>query len=325
MRCIGRRLWKGLRVIDARTLNEPDEIFDALLTHLREATNDGRIVPVMSVFREWLPDEEEIRIWNHQLIRYAGYQKSGGSVLGDPLNVELTNLAISLGWSPPIEPGPFDLLPIIIQVGDSLNYYELSRSHVREVLIRHPKLSFIEDMNLRWYAVPVVSDMIFATGSALHPCAPFSGHYLGTEIGARNLADSNRYDKLPEIATRLGLDTSIQRNLWKDHALVILNEAILWSFDQEGVRISDHHSASDDFLKFCEQENKEGRDVSAEWSWIVTPISGSATSVFHRHYLKNPVYPNFLLQKAAWETRNGKRLLAADRGEQGSNQSVLEA
>jgi nitric-oxide synthase len=164
-------------------------------------------------------------------------------------------------------------------------------------------------MDLRWYAVPIVSDMIFATGSRLYPCAPFSGHYLGTEIGARNLADTNRYNLLPEIATRLDLDMTSPRSLWKDHALVILNEAVLSSFDNEGVRVSDHHGVSDEFLKFCKQEAKSGREASAEWSWIVPPISGSATPVFHRNYKQETVYPNFLLQVPAWKTARGKQIL----------------
>ena len=309
VRCIGRRLWAGLNVIDARSLTDPDEIFEALITHLRKATNGGKIVPVMTVFQEWHPDQPEIRIWNHQLLRYAGYEASNQRVLGDPMNVELTKLAVSLGWRPPVERSQFDLLPIIIQVGEKLRYYEVPKHEVLEVQIRHPKYPFLEQMDLRWYAVPIVSDMIFATGSSLHPCAPFSGHYLGTEIGARNLADSTRYNLLPEIATKLGLDMTSPRSLWKDHALVVLNEAVLSSFDNEGVRIADHHGVSDEFLKFCKQEEKAGREASAEWSWIVPPISGSATSVFHRNYKQETVYPNFLLQVPAWKTERGKQIL----------------
>ena len=79
----------------------------------------------------------------------------------------------------------------------------------------------------------------------------------------------------------------------------------------EGVGIADHHGASDDFLHFCKQETKAGRDVRAEWSWIVPPISGSATSVFHNRYNESAVYPNFLLQVAAWETKRGQKLLAS--------------
>jgi nitric-oxide synthase len=279
------------------------------MAHLRKATNGGKIVPVMTVFQEWHPDQPEIRIWNHQLLRYAGYEAPDRKVLGDPMNVELTNLAISLGWCPPVERSRFDLLPIIIQVGEKLRYYELPKHEVLEVRIRHSKYPFLEQMDLRWYAVPIVSDMIFATGSTLHPCAPFSGHYLGTEIGARNLADSNRYNLLPEIATKLGLDMTTPRSLWKDHALVVLNEAVLSAFDSEGVRISDHHGVSDEFLKFCKQEAKSGREAAAEWSWIVPPISGSATPVFHRNYKQETVYPNFLLQVPAWKTARGKQIL----------------
>jgi nitric-oxide synthase len=311
VRCIGRRLWAGLNVIDARSLIDPDEIFEALMTHLKKATNGGKIIPVMTVFQEWHLDQPEIRIWNHQLLRYAGYKTPDRKVIGDPMNVELTNLALSLGWRPPAERSRFDLLPIIIQAGEKLRYYELPKHEVFEVQIRHPKHPFLEKMNLRWYAVPVVSDMIFATGSSLYPCAPFSGHYLGTEIGARNLADSNRYNLLPEIATKLGLDMTTPRSLWKDHALVVLNEAVLSSFDNEGVRIADHHGVSDEFLKFCKQEAKAGREARAEWSWIVPPISGSATSVFHRNYKQEAVYPNFLLQVPAWKTERGKEILNA--------------
>jgi len=308
IRCIGRRLWKGLEVIDARDLHQPDEIFDALINHLKKATNGGKIVPVMTVFQKWSPQQPGIRIWNHQLLRYAGYQ-TGGQILGDPMNVQLTELAISLGWSPPVSPGRFDLLPIIIQSGNELKIYELPQKEVLEVPIRHPKYPKIEAMQLKWHAVPIITDMVFATGSELYPCAPFSGNYLGTEIGARNFADTTRYNLLPEIAQAVDLDTSNPRNLWKDHALIILNEAVLWSFDQLGVKIADHHSVSDEFLKFCEQEQKEGRQVSADWSWIVPPISGSATSVFHRLYDQKPVYPNFLLQVPAWESNQGRQIL----------------
>lgn len=311
VRCIGRRLWAGLNVIDARSLLDPDEIFEALMAHLRKATNGGKIVSVMTVFQEWHPDQPEIRIWNHQLLRYAGYKGPNGKILGDPMNVELTNLAIDLGWRPPVERGRFDLLPIIIQVGEKLRFYELPKDEVLEVRIRHPKYPFFEQLDLRWYAVPIVSDMIFATGSSLHPCAPFSGFYLGTEIGARNLADRNRYNLLPEIATRLKLDMTTPRSLWKDHALVVLNEAVLNSFDGDGVRIADHHGVSDDFVKFCKQEAKAGREAVAEWSWIVPPISGAATSVFHRNYKKEAVYPNFLLQVPAWKTERGRQILDA--------------
>ena len=66
---------------------------------------------------------------------------------------------------------------------------------------------------------------------------------MGTEIGARDLGDENRYNQLPVIAEQLGLDTRNDSNLWKDHALLTLNEAVIWSFNQDGVRIVDPFSA----------------------------------------------------------------------------------
>ena len=38
----------------------------------------------------------EFRVWNPQLIRYAGYRQLDGSVIGDPVNVEFTQVSIWL-------------------------------------------------------------------------------------------------------------------------------------------------------------------------------------------------------------------------------------
>ena len=65
--------------------------------------------------------------------------------------------------------------------------------------------------------------MCLEIGGVCYPAAPFNGWYMGTEIGARNLADHDRYNQLPEIAARMGLDTARDRSLWRDQALVELN------------------------------------------------------------------------------------------------------
>jgi nitric-oxide synthase len=309
VRCIGRLHWKSLDVIDCRSLDNTDDIYEALLTHLEAATNGGSIRPTMTLFRPWENTGNEIRIWNHQLIRYAGYGNKAGETIGDPMNRELTEIVRSLGWQPPGEPTPFDVLPLLIQCGNELKLYDLPRSAVMEVALRHPRLSWFEGLRLRWYALPAISDMIFATGSETYSCAPFNGWYMGTEIGARNLGDKQIYNQLPVIAEKMGMDTAEPANLWQDHALVELNEAVLWSFEQEGVRIIDHHTASGEFMRFCKNEETSGRTPSADWSWIVPPVSGSATPVFHRYYPMNPEFPNYLLQQAPWKTPRGIRLL----------------
>jgi nitric-oxide synthase len=313
VRCIGRLHWKSLEVVDARQLATTDEVFEAACEHLKRATGDGRITPLMTVMPPWRGAENEIRIWNHQLVRYAAHESADGSILGDPMNLELTRVALALGWRPPASPTRFDLLPLIIQCGESLRIYDLPKQLVREVAIRHPRHEWFGQLGLKWYAVPTISDMIFATGAEVYPCAPFNGWYMGTEIGARDLGDVGRYNQLPVIAEKLGLDTRQTRNLWRDHALVELNEAVLWSFQQEGVRLVDHHQASREFIEFCESEQRAGREEQAEWPWIVPPISGSATPVFHRSYSLQPEFPNYLLQSNPWQTARGRELLQKHR------------
>lgn len=44
-------------------------------------------------------------------------------------------------------------------------------------------------------------------GGIRYSAAPFNGWYMGTEIGARNHVDDNRYNVLPAVAQALGIDT----------------------------------------------------------------------------------------------------------------------
>jgi nitric-oxide synthase len=116
---------------------------------------------------------------------------------------------------------------------------------------------------------------------------------MGTEIGARNFADVDRYDLLPYLGKRMGLDTSSVQTLWKDRVLVELNRAVLHSFAAAGVTITDHHTESDRFLTHIKKEEAAGRTCPADWTWIVPPMSSGITSVFHRYYDKRELVPNF--------------------------------
>jgi nitric-oxide synthase len=145
--------------------------------------------------------------------------------------------------------------------------------------------------------------MLFDVGGVHYTAAPFNGWYMGTEIGARNLSDDDRYAMLPEIARRLGLNTSSSRTLWRDLALVELNIAVLHSYERAGVKMLDHHLAAQYFMQFNEQEMLCGREVTAEWSWIVPPISGSATPVFHLDHWRNVIKkPNYFAQSDPWSS-----------------------
>ncbi|WP_437939857.1 nitric oxide synthase oxygenase [Sorangium sp. So ce341] len=301
-RCIGRFFWSTLQVRDLRHLRTEEEIFGALVEHLDLATNGGDIRAMMTVFR---PGEPRIRIWNGQLVRYAGYRLPDGGVLGDPANVELTEQALALGW-PGGERTRFDLLPLILQIGDARpRWFELPRERVLEVPIVHPRYAWFAELGLKWHALPAVSSMAFDVGGVQYTAAPFNGFYMGTEIGARNLSDVTRYNQLPLIADRLGLDRSRSDTLWQDAALVELNIAVLHSFRQAKVRMLDHHALSEYFKKFEQQERACGRPVYSDWTWIVPPMSASTMAVFHTNMENKILKPNYLYQDDPWKERKG--------------------
>ena len=70
-------------------------------------------------------------------------------------------------------------------------WYDLPQALVKEVPITHPDIEEFADLNLRWYGVPIIADMRLEIGGLSYNAAPFNGWYMGTEIGARNLADEN--------------------------------------------------------------------------------------------------------------------------------------
>ena len=99
----------------------------------------------------------------------------------------------------------------------------------------------------------------------------------------------------------MGLNTNSERTLWRDRALVEINAAVLYSYDQAGVKIMDHHSASQSFMKFDDLECQAGRSVHARWSWIVPPISGSITPVYHKDWADIEIKPNYIAQSEPWK------------------------
>ncbi|MGM9924303.1 MAG: nitric oxide synthase oxygenase [Bacillus sp. (in: firmicutes)] len=293
-RCIGRLFWNSLTVLDARSVQSHEEIFDVLFHHIEYATNDGKIRPAITIFKPALNECNQVRIYNHQLIRYAGYETEYGTV-GDPASLAFTEVCRSLGWKG--EGTQHDVLPLVVSVdGAAPIYKEIPRTLVKEVLICHPEYDF-GSLQAKWYGVPIISDMRLEIGGIAYGAAPFNGWYMGTEIGARNLADEDRYNLLPAVAERMGIETSKNISLWKDKALVELNIAVLHSFKEQGVTIVDHHTAAHQFELFEKQEAASGRMVTGNWVWLIPPISPATTHIYHKPYPNKIMTPNYFHQK----------------------------
>jgi nitric-oxide synthase len=304
-RCIGRLYWRSLRVRDHRSVDTAEGVAVECVNHLREATGSGRIRPTITVFAQDRPGRPGPRVWNEQLIRYAGYRGQGGAVVaGDARNADFTATVRGLGWRGSTRTD-FDVLPLVVEAGGKPPLLaSIPGDVVLEVPLTHPLHAWFADLGLRWHAVPAISSMCLEIGGVCYPCAPFNGWYMGTEIGARNLADEDRYNRLRVVAERLGLDTSSDRTLWKDQALVELNVAVLHSFGEAGVTITDHHTEARRFMAHLEREERSGRICPADWSWIVPPLSGSLTPVFHRYYDDVRLSPAFVHhpRKSEYET-----------------------
>ena len=299
-RCIGRLYWRSLRLRDRRHVSSAAEVATECVAHLRAATNDGRVRPLITVFAPDTPLLPGPRILSSQLVRYAGHDLGNGVIVGDPANAGLTRIARDLGWQPRSQPGSFDVLPLVVQEpGHARSRHEIPADAVLEVALHHPDFAWFSHLGLRWHAVPVISDMYLDAGGIRYPAAPFNGWYMCTEIGSRNLGDVRRYNQLPVIATWMGAPTHSERSLWKDKAMTELNVAVLHSFAAAGVTITDHHTESARFLKHIELEERQGRRCPADWTWIVPPAASSATPVFHRYYQDFDQVPNFYRHPAA--------------------------
>ncbi|KAJ0180348.1 hypothetical protein K1T71_003752 [Dendrolimus kikuchii] len=305
-RCIGRIQWSKLQVFDCRQVTTTSGMFEALCNHIKYSTNKGNIRSAITVFPQRTDGKHDYRIWNSQLISYAGYRQPDGTVLGDPMHCEFTELCLKLGWKPPHT--AWDILPLVLSAnGKDPDYFEIPRELVMEIHMTHPTYSWFEELNLRWYALPAVSSMRFDCGGIEFTANAFNGWYMSTEIGCRNFCDTNRLNMLEKVAQKMGLDTRTPVNLWKDKALVEVNVAVLHSFQQHNATIVDHHTASESFIKHLDNENRLRSGCPADWIWIVPPMSSSITPVFHQEMALYYLRPAYEYQEPAWKTHQWQK------------------
>lgn len=75
-----------------------DYIF--LLGYLIYSLHFDHFRSAITIFKQRTDVNHDFRVWNSQLITYAGYKQSDGSIIGDPINVDFTavrfNFIVSL-------------------------------------------------------------------------------------------------------------------------------------------------------------------------------------------------------------------------------------
>ncbi|GAA4854746.1 hypothetical protein GCM10023222_00730 [Saccharopolyspora cebuensis] len=138
-RCVGRLYWRSLKVRDLRDVRSVAGVAAHCVQHLRMAGNGGKVRPVISVFPPETPQRPAPRIWNEQLIRYAGYEAPDGSVRGDPRYRRFTSAVLGFGWRPPDRRTPFDVLPLVVETAEEgPHMFALPPSAVLTVPMTHP-------------------------------------------------------------------------------------------------------------------------------------------------------------------------------------------
>lgn len=94
--------------------------------------------------------------------------------------------------------------------------------------------------------------------------------------------------------------------------------------------IVDHHSATESFIKHMENEYRCRGGCPADWVWIVPPMSGSITPVFHQEMLNYRLTPSFeyqvrsvpcpppVLPAQKWSQEQGGSRSSEDAGRRGT-------
>lgn len=329
-KCIARNHHQELKLCDLRSVTSSIGMAQELIRNTLDAFNDGKVEPTVFVFPPRTVDSRGPMIWNHQILEFAGYEMDDGIILGDPANVGLTKAILELGWTPPQPRGRWDLLPLVTMAeGDTPAMMEIPAPLSTLVHIRHPRYPCFEDLDLNWVAAPALTRLGFDIGGVQYTAAPFIGWFMDAEIAVRNLADSFRYNVLPNIVQAMNLtDGKLQDGIdsfddlpeyeqlaMLSRAQTELNYAVKWSFNNSGVTMTDSLTASKKWCSFDDKFKKEhGYRLPADPYWIAPP-QGSIIPVWHRggapNYQPKPMISKHVQDPInAWKREERRRQLS---------------
>ncbi|KAF1990629.1 hypothetical protein K402DRAFT_410120 [Aulographum hederae CBS 113979] len=298
-RCIMRSEHEHLALCDLRRVRSSREMARTIVKGMQQAFNRGHILPTAFVFPPRLPGNRGPMVWNHQILAFAGYRQEDGSVLGDPASVEITENMIEFGWKPPMNKTRWDILPLITMAENDAPYMmELPLEFKRTVQITHPRYEEeFRTLDLRWVLAPALSRLGFDIGGNQYTATPFIGWFMDAEIGIRNLADSFRYNVLPDVVEALRLSPEPETPLEDlpeymhlvalSRAQAELNFAVYYSYLHDHVMMIDTLSSSLEYQNFDEDRRDEvGYRLPADPYWIAPP-QGSIVPIWHKGGLPN--------------------------------------
>ena len=70
-------------------------VYEAVCNHLKYATNNGIIRSAITIFRQRTEKKYDFRIWNSQIIGYAGYKIDEHTCIGDKANAKFTQVILT--------------------------------------------------------------------------------------------------------------------------------------------------------------------------------------------------------------------------------------
>ena len=163
--------------------------------------------------------------------------------------------------------------------GDTPAMMEILAPLSNLINISHPRFRSFAALNLKWKAAPALTRLGFDIGGVQYTAAPFIDWFMDAEIGVRDLADTFRYNVLPDVVQAIGLangklqdgvDSIEDRPEYDQLAMLSqaqseLNYAVQWSFNQAGINMTDSLMASKKWCKFDDEfKEKHGYRLPAD-------------------------------------------------------------
>ena len=145
-KCGNRKHWEELQLLDLRACTTNAGMAAACVDHITKAVASGVTDCFLTAFRPHSGDaamRRGPRVWNDQLLGWAGYKRPDGTILGDPRKAAFTEMIEKrFGWKGPANGRTqFDILPLVVQIDpdEPPELFPMPASLAAPIAIWHPK------------------------------------------------------------------------------------------------------------------------------------------------------------------------------------------